>query len=241
MPRKLGQHFLNDKRIAQRIVDYAKISKNDKVLEIGPGKGVLTNILTDKAKEVIAIEKDKLLGQELLQKDNLSVIIGDALEIDFPKFNKIVANLPYQISSPITFKLFQYKWDLAVLMYQKEFADRFFAKPGDKNYSRLTLAINYYCIPEKLEIVSKGKFNPPPKIDSMIVLLKPIKPPFKTDKIFWDYLTKIFQHKKKIVRAALKSSKIPKEKIEKLPEALLKKRVNRCNINEIKSIIDMIR
>ena len=123
---RLGQHFLINGFVADREINIANISKNDTVLEIGPGKGILTTRLAEKAKKVIAIEIDKYLVNLLLKKvpENVEIILGDALKIDFhelPKVDKIVSNIPYQISSPLTFKLLNYNFRLAVLMYQKEF------------------------------------------------------------------------------------------------------------------------
>ncbi len=234
--RKLGQHFLKDPKIAEKMVKYADVSKKDIVLEIGPGKGIITQILSEKAKKVIAIEKDRELAKNL-NYPNLDLIIGDALKVKFPKFNKIVSNLPFQISAPITFKFFEYKWDLAVLIYQKEFSERFLAKPGDKNYSRLSLAVNYYVNPEILEKIPKSKIFPIPEVECNIVRLLPKKEPFKTDKVFWEVVKKLFQHKRKIVRAALKDAKYSREKI---PQRLLEKRVFKCDLHDFKEIAEKI-
>jgi len=233
MPKKyLGQHFLKDVSIAKRIIKYGKID-GDIVLEIGPGKGILTRELVKKG-EVIAIEKDGDLFEELKDID-AKFIFGDALKVRWPKFDKIIANLPYNISSPIIFKMFEHKWKLAVLMVQKEFADRFVAKPGSKNYSRLTVAVNYYCKPKILEKVSKVKFYPKPKVESVIIRLTPKTPEFKIDKKFWNFIRELFRHKKKIVKAALKVSKFKKFD---LPEKLGNKRVVSCELKDLKEIYD---
>ena len=127
-----GQNFLIDVNVAYREVEYASINKEDIVLEIGPGKGILTNLISKKAKKVIAIEIDKYLYNYLKNTcpKNVELINSDVLELDFeslPRFNKIVSNLPFQISSPITFKILDYNFSKAVLIYQKEFADRMIA------------------------------------------------------------------------------------------------------------------
>ncbi len=243
LSKKLGQHFLTDKSVLRREVEYAELSRNDTVLEIGAGDGRLTLLLAEKAGKVIAIEKDKKFAELLKQKikeknmNNIDVLYADALSVDFSQFNKIVSNLPYGISSPITFKLFQYlPWDLAVLSYQKEFAERFFAKPGERNYSRLTVAINYYCEPELLETVPKEKFFPKPKVDSVIVKLKPKEKPFHADQQFWILIGKLFQHKKKLIRNALRDAKFDNADIEKLPVELLKKRVFCCALEDFHRI-----
>ena len=160
MKRKTGQNFLIDKKVAEREVEHACIEKNDVVLEIGPGKGTLTTLLAERAQKVVAIEIDNNLFSELREflPENVELIHGDALKIDFetlPKFNKIVSNLPFQISSPITFKFLNSVFSLAILIYQKEFADRMIAKPGSKNYSRLSVAVHYKAQCELIEIISK--------------------------------------------------------------------------------------
>jgi len=145
---KIGQNFLIDKKVAERELEYASIEKNDVVLEIGPGKGIITKLLSEKAQKVIAIEIDEKLVSELKEflPDNVLLISGDALKVDFdllPKFNKIVSNLPFHISSPITFKLLDFDFSLAVLIYQKEFAERMVAKSGSKDYSRISVGVYY--------------------------------------------------------------------------------------------------
>ena len=209
MKTKLGQNFLIDKKVAEREVKYANISKNDVVLEIGPGKGILTQILAEKAKKVIAIEIDKNLIDKLDLPENVELINKDALEIDFNnlnKFNKIVSNLPYQISSPITFKFLEYNFELAVLIYQKEFADRLIANPGNKNYSRLSVNVYYKAICETLEIIPKSSFHPQPKVDSSIIKILPRKKPaFKlvNEKFFFSLVKNLFNHRRKKINTII--------------------------------------
>ena len=215
MKPKFGQNFLIDKNIANREVEYGEIKKNDIVLEIGPGKGILTELLAEKAKKVIAIEIDKNLFNRLDKKlpKNVELINADVLNIDFnnlPKFNKIVANLPFEISSPITFKLLDYSFEQAILIYQKEFAERMIALPGSKNYSRLTVNLYYKAFCEILEIVPKTSFFPQPKIDSCIVSIIPLKQPLfeiKNEKYFKDLVKKIFSYRRKKIKTILKNKK----------------------------------
>ena len=133
-----------DKNKRDQIINFGNITKDDVVLEIGTGIGTLTIELAKKAQKVIAIEQDTKICEILAKRlkdekiDNVELINDDALKVDFPPFNKIISNLPYQISSPITFKFLDYDFDLAVLMYQKEFADRMNGEVGSKNYSRLS-------------------------------------------------------------------------------------------------------
>ncbi|HID47461.1 MAG TPA: ribosomal RNA small subunit methyltransferase A, partial [Methanococcaceae archaeon] len=173
--KKLGQCFLRDKNIVKKAVDAAHLNSKDKVLEIGLGKGILTEELAERAKKVYVIELDRRLepfAQGITSRyDNVEVIWGDALKVDFNTldFNKVVANLPYQISSPITFKLLKHNFDLAVLMYQYEFARRMVAKRGTEDYGRLSVAIQYYGDVEFICKVPPKAFFPRPKVYSAVV------------------------------------------------------------------------
>jgi len=201
LSRRLDQHFLVDSRILQREVEYANVTKEDTVLEVGPGIGTLTRFLAKAAKKVIVIEKDRKFESFLYKIPNTEVIIADALEIDFPPCDKILGNLPYSISSDITFKILSQPIELAVLCYQKEFAERMAAKPGTKEYSRLSVNCFLRANVEMLENVSKAKYYPQPKVDSAIVRLTPKKIglPEKFDSI----VRALFQHKNQKVRNAL--------------------------------------
>ena len=210
MKIKTGQNFLIKKEIAEREVDYADIQKDDIVLEIGPGNGIITKLISEKAKQVIAIELDKKLFFNLKSflPDNVLLINDDVLKVDFsclPKFNKIISNLPFQISSPITFKFLESKFELAILIYQKEFAERMVAIPGNKNYSRLSVSVYYHAYCEILEYVSKNCFNPKPKVDSCIVKLFPCKPPFNIidKKFFFDLTKELFNHRRKKIKTTI--------------------------------------
>ena len=229
--RNLGQNYLIDKNKRDQIIGFGDIDKRDTVLEIGTGIGTLTIEIAKKAKKVIAIEQDenicKILAKRLKDEkiDNVELINDDALKVDFPKFNKIISNLPYQISSPITFKFLNYDFDLAVLMYQKEFADRMNGEVGSKNYSRLSAMLYFRCNVEKLTDVSSESFIPKPKIDSTVVKLTP-KENEITDEDFRTYsnFTKaLFQHRNKKIRNALIDSR---HIIGKIDKKILKKRLN---------------
>lgn len=209
MATKLGQNFLIDKKVAQREVDQADINSEDIVLEIGPGRGILTKLLADKAKKVISIEIDRDLVKKLRLPDNVELINADALKVDFSElgFNKIVSNLPFQISSPITFKFLECSFDLALLIYQKEFADRIIADPGNKNYSRLSVNVYYKGRCELLETIPKTCFRPQPKVDSALIRLVPRSSPafFVVDEEFFFKLVKhLFSHRRKKIKTTLK-------------------------------------
>ena len=212
---KLGQNFLIDERVASRQIKYAELNKNDVVLEIGAGYGILTKKIA-KIARVIAIEIDSRFIQSLKKIPNVEVIHADALKVDFNElnFNKVISNLPYQISSPITFKLLDADFELAILMYQKEFAARLIAKPGSKDYSRLTVMAYYKADFELLEEVPPKAFKPMPKVASCIVRVKPIGKRFSVDEKIFERVTKsIFQHRRKKIKNALASEGISIEKI----------------------------
>ena len=211
--QRYGQHFLIDLSVARREVTYAQITKNDVILEIGPGKGIITRLLAQKAQQVIAIEIDQHLVDRLQTSlpSNVTLVTGDAVQIDFqelPRFTKIVSNLPFQISSPITFKLLSCSFSKAVLIYQKDFAERLVATPGTKQYSRLTVGVSYKARCRILEDVPRSCFSPPPSIDSSIVeliLLK--KPRFRVDNesFFFELTKQLFTHRRKKIRSTIKS------------------------------------
>jgi 16S rRNA (adenine1518-N6/adenine1519-N6)-dimethyltransferase len=211
--RKLGQHFLIDDAVARREVGYAELTKQDVVLEIGPGKGILTRLLATLAKQVIAIEIDARFVSELktdLPK-NVKVIHADAVSVDFstlPCFTKIVSNLPFQISSPITFKLLGQPFSKAILIYQKDFAQRLVAVPGTKEYSRLTIGVYYKSYCRLLEQVPRSCFSPPPRVDSCIVELVPReKPAFEVanERFFFEFIKNLFNHRRKKIRYTVTS------------------------------------
>lgn len=201
--KRFSQNFLIDEKVLEREVNYANISNSNVVLEIGAGFGSLTKFLVKKASKVIAIEKDPKF-ENFLKKTGADIIIADALEIDFPEFDKIVSNIPYSISSDLTFKILNYNFDCAVLCYQKEFSQRMLANPGEKDYSRLSVNCSLRAEIELLENVPKEKFYPKPKVDSSIVRLIPKK--IELPKKFSSIVRALFQHRNQKVRNALTHS-----------------------------------
>ena len=187
----LGQNFIIDEFLLEDIADESGITKDDFVLEIGPGNGALTRCLCDRAKYVVSVEIDKslipLLKDNLKEYKNVSIINADFMELDFQtilnEFStigaslrariKVVANLPYYITSPIINILLQNPHvSEMTLMVQKEVAERIVATPGGKDYGILTLACNYFADTEMIMIVSKDCFFPKPKVDSAVVHFK---------------------------------------------------------------------
>ena len=236
--KNLGQNYLIDKNKRDQIINFGNLNKNDTVLEIGTGIGTLTIEIARKAKKVIAIEQDaniyKILTKRLEdeQIDNVEPINDDALSVDFPKFNKIISNLPYQISSPITFKFLEYDFDLAILMYQKEFAERMNGKVGTKDYSRLSAMLYFKCNVETLTDVSSESFIPKPKIDSTVVKLTPKENKIDaTDfKTYSKFTKALFQHRNKKIKNALIDSR---HIINNIDKKILKQRLNSIEDDEL--------
>jgi 16S rRNA (adenine1518-N6/adenine1519-N6)-dimethyltransferase len=222
------------------------------VLEIGAGIGNLTERLARKAKKVIAIELDPALVNVLHDRfdktENIEIIQGDALKIDFPEFDKVVSNLPYSISSEITFKLFKYKFKLGVLMYQYEFAARMVSLPNCKDYSRLTVDISYFAAASILMKVPKEAFQPAPEVDSAVVKLVPRPAPFEVidETFFLNFVAAVFSQRRKKLRNAILNTnsmiKIPdiKEILPHLPEALMNKRAENLTPEDLAKLANQI-
>ena len=203
----LGQHFLVDERVAHRHVEFAGIAAKDVVLEIGPGLGVLTRLLVQRAAKVVAVEKDRRLARALPSfGGHLEVLEGDAVKVPLPRFDKVVSNLPYRISSPITFRLLDLSFERAALMYQEEFAHRLVARCGDDAYSRLSVKAYVRTRSEIVERVPRSAFWPQPEVDSAIVLLEPRSPPFsvKDWTTFEAVVDATFEHRRKAIENSLR-------------------------------------
>jgi 16S rRNA (adenine1518-N6/adenine1519-N6)-dimethyltransferase len=206
--RATGQHMLVDTRVAERAARYALLSGTDTVLEIGPGKGVLTRFLARGAGRVIAIEKDRQFTSFLqLMPANVELVFADALGYPLPPFNKVVSNLPYSISSPVTFMLLERDFELGVLMYQREFARRMVAPVGSEDYSRLSVEVYRRARCRILEEVPPSAFSPPPRVMSAIVELRPRPCPFRlADGGTFSAITRaLFSHRRKSALNALRS------------------------------------
>lgn len=209
--RKLGQNYLIDDFKRKKILNFANLNSEDIVLEIGPGIGTLTIPMAHQVKQVVAIEQDPRIANILKDRvkneglNNVKIIPEDALKADFLYFNKIVSNLPYQISSPITFKFLEYDFDLAILMYQKEFAQRMNAQVGSKHYSRLSVMMHFKAHVEIVDNVSAQSFIPPPKVDSSVIKMIPRRDQ-DVDPLFSSVCRALFQHRRKKASKALKES-----------------------------------
>lgn len=195
--KRFGQNFLIDSNILTKIVESAEVTKEDFVLEIGPGIGTMTQYLAESAREVVAVEIDKslipILGDTLSSYDNVIVINEDILKVDIERLVqeknqgkpiKVVANLPYYITTPIIMGLFESHVPLKsiTIMVQKEVADRMQVGPGTKDYGALSLAVQYYARPEVIAYVSPACFIPKPNVGSAVIRLDRYeKPPVETE------------------------------------------------------------
>jgi len=213
VPKKSkGQNFLIDGRVADRHIGFASIESNDTVLEVGPGLGILTERLIEASGHVIAIELDEKLADHIEERygDRLDLIRGDALSVEFPKFDRFVSNLPYSISTPVIFKLLEHDFKKAVVMVQKEFAERMVANRGEVDYSRLTVNVYYRAECRILETVPASRFKPRPKVDSALVEIIPRPAPFnvKDEELFFRIVDAGFIHRRKKIRSALRAEGI---------------------------------
>ena len=212
MEHKFGQHLLRNPGILDKMMEAANIQPHDTVLEIGPGTGNLTDRLLDKAKQVIAIEIDGRLAAEVKKRvqdkgrsHKFKLLEGDCLKVPFPAFDVCATNLPYNISSPFVFKLLTHlpRWKCAVVMFQKEFAERLVAQVGDPFYGRLAVNVQLYCKVHRVCKVDRKSFNPPPEVDSMVVRFVPHEHPIDVPFNEFDGLLRVcFVRKNKTIRAS---------------------------------------
>ena len=227
--KSLGQNFLVDQSVPRDIVDGADVGPEDLVIEIGPGVGTLTAQILKIAKRVVAIELDDtlipILTEELGGYPNFSLIHNDALKVNFDEIIgdeqsiKLVANLPYYVTTPIIVKLLKekHKFKSLTIMIQKEVAERMNAEPGNKDYGALTLLVQYYCNTKIVRKVPPACFIPRPKVDSIVIRLDKLdEPKVKVDneKLFFDIIRNSFNMRRKTLWNGVKSIGPAKEKLE---------------------------
>lgn len=215
--RRLGQHFLLDRRAFERIVDLAAPGPGDAVLEVGPGTGVLTRLLAERAGRVVAIEADRrfepLLREVLADRPNAQVVFGDALALDWqpllagwPGGRLFAANLPYGITSPVLLRLVDPALALrrAVVMVQREVAERLVAAPGSKAYGALTVAVRLRAQVDLAFRVGRERFWPRPEVESAVVVITPVDRswPLPADRIE-PVVRAVFRARRKTLRNAL--------------------------------------
>ncbi|MCR5662329.1 MAG: 16S rRNA (adenine(1518)-N(6)/adenine(1519)-N(6))-dimethyltransferase RsmA [bacterium] len=213
--RRLGQHFLKDANIIAKIIDQASLSPEDNVLEIGPGRGALTKELVKKARQVVAVELDAELAEALPSYPNLTVIRKDILRTDLKEILsaetpgrkwKVIANLPYYITTPIIEKLLlegQGLIECMVIMIQKEVAVRI-KTLASRDTGALSYFVRYHANAEMLFTVKAGSFSPPPKVDSAIIRLTPWEPPVEADKeLLFQIIRTAFGERRKTLKKSL--------------------------------------
>lgn len=232
LSKSLGQNFLTDKHIIDKIIDATEITEDDLVIEIGPGIGVLTAEAAQRAGKVIAVEIDKnlipILSETLAPYDNVEVINADVLKTDLNKLireagfsgTKIIGNLPYYITTPIIMGLLENHVDAdsITIMMQKEVADRIKSEPGRKTYGALSAAVQYYCEVDTVAIVPKEVFYPAPKVDSAVLRLNLRKEsPFALldEKMFFRCIKAGFsQRRKTLANSLLQLGDVTKEQVQ---------------------------
>lgn len=224
--KSLGQNFLIDDTVVDDIVNGSEIDENDFIIEIGPGVGTLTRSLLKKAKKVCSIELDSelipILEEELQEFDNFMLINDDALKVDYNEIIngennvKLVANLPYYLTTPIIIKLIteDCSFESLTIMIQKEVAERINAAPGGKDYGALSLLVQYYCNTKIIRKVGPQSFIPKPKVDSIVIRLDKLPNP-KVEvadiNLFFDIVKSSFNMRRKTLSNALKNINISKE------------------------------
>lgn len=231
MNKKLGQNFLIDEHVVNSIVEAAGIKPGDAVLEIGPGIGTLTQGLAEAGADVTAVEIDRrlieVLSKTLEGYENVRVVYGDILKINIGETvgranYKVVANLPYYITTPIIMGLLEAKMpiDVLVTMVQKEVAQRMVATPGTKDYGSLSVAVQYYTKAEIVFIVKPDSFIPAPKVESAVIRCTVLdKPPVQVDeKVFFRVVKAAFAQRRKTLSNTLKTTGVPAETLKVILE-----------------------
>jgi 16S rRNA (adenine1518-N6/adenine1519-N6)-dimethyltransferase len=207
--KRFGQHFLVDVGVREKIVEIAGLTEDDIVLEVGPGLGFLTEELIARAGRVIAVEKDRTLAaylkDRLSQHKNLTLIQGDALTIQLPKFTKVVSSPPYNISSKLILLVLNSQFRLAAFLLQEEFARRLNASPGSHDYGRLTVRLQSVAEAKWIDKVPRSTFYPSPRVDSALVKITPLARPIRiTDnELFADMIRALFTQRRRRLKSVL--------------------------------------
>ena len=221
--KSLGQNFLNDANVLRKILLACNLSKEESILEIGAGRGAITEHLMRQAKRVLAVETDARLVEILEKKfsgTNVEVIHADILKLDLenlPAGIKVIGNLPYYICAPIIVKLLEHPAHFQEMFFtvQKEFAERICAKPGSRTIGAFSHFVQYHCVPKSLFTIPAGCFRPIPKVDSSFIQLKTLGEPtvkVEDEEFLFEMIRTSFQQRRKTLSNSL-STNIPREKI----------------------------
>ena len=250
--KKFGQNFISDKNLINAICDDAEVCDQDEVLEIGAGAGSLTSALNQRAKKVVSYEIDKDLEAHLLSLnlDKTKFVFNDIMDCDIQEIEqnfenkyKIIANLPYYITTPIIFKFLNNSKNVESLtiMVQKEVAERIVAEKGGKDYGVLSVMIKFYGDAKIDRIVSRKMFYPQPNVDSAVVTIKiKNKYPEINNNEFYKFVHGVFSMRRKTLKNNLVKSGYNKEKIDKLGENILKNRAESFSIEQLMEIYKKI-
>ncbi len=198
-PLRKDQRFLTDRRALERIVAWADPRPSDTVLEVGAGPGNLTALLAGRGCRVVAVEKDRRLAEDLrrLSLPGVEVVEGDALKVPWPPFDLFVSNIPYSITTPLLFRLLERPFRRAVVTLQREVAERLNARPGTRDYGRLTVSVGRRASVRVLGTLPPSAFAPRPRVASAVVLLEPRAPPSPDDPWFAEVLRVLFSRRRK--------------------------------------------
>ena len=256
--KKFGQHFLADRNVIRRILDRAGLTPQDRVLEIGPGRGALTLPLARRVDHVLAVEKDRdltaILRASLAAQgvENVTLVTGDILHVDFARLDPgspanglVVGNLPYNISTPVLERLIEHRrlFRGAVLMFQKEVADRLTAEPGSRTYGALSVLVGYHAGVSRLLRVGREAFRPRPRVDSAVVRMdfeRPFPERAEDEAWFRSVVRGAFAHRRKTLQNALITS-FPDRTRADITHALLEGEIDPGRRAETLSIADFLR
>ena len=248
--KRFGQHFLVDKSVCLRLIELAELTPNDTVLEVGPGLGLLTAMLADRAGRVLAIEKDRTLAAYLRDKfsrrRNVTVTEGNALSAQIPEGAKIVSSPPYNISSKLILLIMNSQFRTAALLLQEEFVTRLTAPSGSREYGRISVMLQCKAQAEFHSIIPRDSFYPKPRVDSALVRIRPIreKPPINNQELFMDMVRTLFTQRRRKLRGVLTrylKARYPAQvNILHIESSLADKRIYELNPSELVTLSNQI-
>ncbi|RLG08442.1 MAG: ribosomal RNA small subunit methyltransferase A [Thaumarchaeota archaeon] len=246
MRRKLGQHFLIDEKVLDRMVQYGEVTENDVVLDVGAGRGELTVKLAERAGKVIAVEIDRELAEEARKRlkdyDNVKFLVGDVLKLRPSGFNKVVSNPPYNISTKLLEWLIDEDVERIVLTLQREFASKLMAKPGSTKYLYISFLSSLFYDSNIVEFVPRTLFRPMPKVDSVIILMKRKKDVRELDEEVKKFIKFLFTRRRQglrhILRDLVRKRGLAADLSEVFGDELLSKRIYQLTQSQLLSIAE---